>query len=507
MQYVYYLELPLEFPEGIHFGAGSQFNRLSITRDGTGRPVWNGSSIAGWLRAMWRDYLSAQGRTPQDPALAIFGRALGSDGDAIDDWLESGTESCVKVTNCILDSGSSLAIDRMHHLRNRHRGTVLNNGLFEVESCPPGTSARVGIWVRDQGEVVLDEIEEFLSLVISTLDQSQYVGGSSNRGFGRVKLKGPIKLLRFDLANLDQQASYLLANRQWREKGQVTAGPTYSLAQTVFEKVKRLVSAKRTFELILQLKIPRGQDFLIADGIGENDCPEPQSVTAADGRQYWRIPGASLRGQLRSWFHRLAAIEASANNAPVALADSAAAYRQRERAGNYTGDAIGRSFRSSESVIDAQAENQCPIVALFGDLHQPGRFKLSDGLAICSATVPDQTAAESQMRMHVAVDRVTGGAAKGLLFKNRVLTNSKHHRPTFTFCLQIAEPSATELRWLVKSLLALHLGILRVGSSKAAGSLELAAIPNAQGELRSSFEAEFAEAFKNVDPQLTGMRT
>ncbi len=128
--------------------------------------------------------------------------------DAIDDWLESGTESCVKVTNCTLDSGSSVSIDRTHHLRNRHRGAVLNNGLFEVESCPPGTSARVGIWVRDQGEVVLAEIEEFLALVITKLDQAQYVGGSSNRGIGRVKLNAPIQLLRFDLANLDQQASY-----------------------------------------------------------------------------------------------------------------------------------------------------------------------------------------------------------------------------------------------------------------------------------------------------------
>ncbi len=51
MQYAYYLELPCEFPEGIHFGAGSQFNRLSIARDGTGRlcgtvPV----SLVGYAR-------------------------------------------------------------------------------------------------------------------------------------------------------------------------------------------------------------------------------------------------------------------------------------------------------------------------------------------------------------------------------------------------------------------------------------------------------------------------
>ncbi len=68
--------------------------------------------------------------------------------------------------------------------------------------------------------------------------------------------------------------------------------------------------------------------------------------------------------------------------------------------------------------------------------------------------------------MHVAVDRVTGGAAKGLLFKNRVLTNSRGYQPTFQFRLQINQPLESELRWLVQALLALHLGILRIGSSR-----------------------------------------
>ncbi len=105
MQYAYYLELPLVFPEGIHFGAGSQFNQLAIARDGLGRPVWNGSSIAGWLRAIWKDHLLIHNRDASTPSLAIFGRALGTNADTMDDWLESGIESCVKATNCLLETG------------------------------------------------------------------------------------------------------------------------------------------------------------------------------------------------------------------------------------------------------------------------------------------------------------------------------------------------------------------------------------------------------------------
>ncbi len=131
----------------------------------------------------------------------------------------------------------------------------------------------------------------------------------------------------------------------------------------------------------------------------------------------------------------------------------------------------------------------------FGDLDHPGRLKLSDGLAFCSTGKEG----EAQMRVHVAVDRVTGGAGKGLLFKNKVLTNTTSTKPTFQFVLQISNPNEDELRWLVKSLLALHLGILRIGSSKSSGRLELASKPIPAGTSREMFSNLFSEAFHRTN--------
>ncbi len=289
MQYAYYLELPLVFPEGIHFGAGSRFNRLAITRDGLGRPVWNGSSIAGLLRSFWRDYLKSQRSNPDDPSLALFGRALSNQSDALDDFLETGIESCVKVTNYVLQIGKSEADERTHHLRNRHRGTVVNNGLYSIESCPPNTSTIVGLWVRDQGEVIADQIEEFIALVTKRFGQSPFSGGSSNRGFGRIALNGNCKVFRYDLSDIEQQAAYLTANREWRMTGRVKTGIQYSLSESVIANDKPWMT-DQVFQLALTLKIPRGQDILVADGIGENGFPEPQKVTSADGREMWRVP-------------------------------------------------------------------------------------------------------------------------------------------------------------------------------------------------------------------------
>jgi hypothetical protein len=48
-----------------------------------------------------------------------------------------------------------------------------------------------------------------------------------------------------------------------------------------------------------------------------------------------------------------------------------------------------------------------------------------------------------------------------------------------------------EAKWLAQTLKALHLGLLRVGSSKAAGRLELAEQPKCQ-------EQQYAKIFESV---------
>jgi hypothetical protein len=90
------------------------------------------------------------------------------------------------------------------------------------------------------------------------------------------------------------------------------------------------------------------------------------------------------------------------------------------------------------------------------------------------------------LRAHVAVDRITGGASEGFFFTNSVLSGEVKFPVTIT----VQDPGEDEVRWLRSTLRALHVGILRVGSSKAGGRLRLA------GEVKAA--GPFAELLKET---------
>ena len=128
------------------------------------------------------------------------------------------------------------------------------------------------------------------------------------------------------------------------------------------------------------------------------------------------------------------------------------------------------------------------VESLFGTCFNPGRIKISDGFQKCT----DEDVAkcpESQVRMHVAVDRVTGGAAEGMLFDNRVLIDPNQNASGFSFRISIRNPQEHDVRWLAQTLVALDIGVLRVGSSKSSGRLSLNGImPDAKGKLDQEFK-------------------
>jgi len=377
----------------------------------------------------------------------------------------------------------------MHHQRNRHRGNVLEPGLFSAEFCPPQTSANVGFWIMSPPDVDSSEhspfsknANTFLALIAKRLEQGAWMGGSSNRGFGRATSNGHVKTYRFDLTKRHDHAAFLAAHRAWRDLG--TIGNAYES----FPATSPAIDSQRndTFRLDFSLRIPRGQDVMVGEVGGDEGIPEPQRTIGIDGRTYWRIPGSTLRGLFRSWFHRLAARDAMKANVAIQIADDALSYVGREAAGEYTSDNLGIGFRTDVKTLPKPSKEFWPVVHLFGDLRNRGRIRMTDGLSTCSKAA-SQDCGETQLRMHVAVDRVTGGAAKGLLFQNRVLTSDAQ---PFKFHLEIENPEEHEVIWLARSLRALDLGVLRIGSSKSAGRLELVETPEPQGS--------YCEVFRNA---------
>jgi CRISPR/Cas system CSM-associated protein Csm3 (group 7 of RAMP superfamily) len=483
---------PLVFPAGIAAGESGDYNLLRLARDGVRRPVLRGSALAGALRHAWGRYLARtglRGAELVDKIRQFFGYAL---GDAAAD----NQDSPLQVSDCLLDTGQAGVVTRTHNLRDRHSGTVADGGLFSLETCPPQTRTTAALWLRDDAPQN-DAARGLLTTLTAFVRRGLPLGGKTARGIGLTRLAGPPMYRVYDLSQIADYAAWLDDDRAWRvDKSRLPVGQ--SLPESAAADAPPVLTVE------FGLGIPRGQDLLVGDGQGLDHEMEPQRVVQADGRLYWRLPGSSLRGLFRGWVARLAARE----NRPVA--DSVQRHQARQaklRRGEklthserLNGANLGWCFLPEEDRRPGKARTDCCVAALFGSLFQAGRLQISDAYAPCSAGKQDggNLPREEQLRKHVAVDRITGGAAESMLFENTVLTAEAQdlqdhgfRSPRFQVRMQVESPSPDEARWLAQAIKALDLGILRVGSSKSSGRLSLAEPPQASGP-----GAEFFSALK-----------
>lgn len=498
---IHVLALPLIFPAGLAAGESGSDNRLTIARDGLGRPLLRGTSLAGRLRQVWRRrMLRMHDASAVDAAVTrFFGSAAGDDEDAearetIGSPLRVGDVSL----NISLDAkNSSTVVERTHHLRDRHPGVVADGGLFSLEACPPGTTGLATLWLHDDDDSP-DESAGFLGTIVELFAGGATLGGKSARGIGLAKLSGQVGHRVYDLRQAESHAQYLDDHRTWRSKPEAFAireswrPATASARQETGEAAPASSLASDRLCVTLTLGIPRGQDLLVADGQGLLCDAEPQRVVDAMGRQLWRLPGSSLRGLFRGWFNRLAAFDDAARNTRGETPRVADNVERRTRVARglartedtLNGDNLGWTFLPKSQRNAKQARTDCPVARLFGALFQAGRIHVSDAYAPCSSTAPNANAMlpEEQFRKHVAVDAVSGGAVENLLFENTTLVGKTQTAGLrFEVTIQMELPSQEEVQWLVKTIRALDVGVLRVGSSKSSGRLSLVKAPAATG--------------------------
>jgi len=447
---VHRVTFTLLFPSGVAPGEGSTSNLLRIARNGKGQVILRGTALAGVLRHAWDRAYGSQAGFETD---RFFGSAA------------TAERSPLQVPDCVLDPGDEPAAERTFHLRDRHLGRVAEGGLFSLEACPPGTRADVTLWFHDrEDEPGLPA--EFLKKLLGLLRDGLTFGGSASRGLGLAELDGEPRHRSYDLTDLDELAAWLDDHRAWCLGESLAAGTVLPLSEGNGDALRVTVT----------LGIPRGQDLLVGNGQGLDYEAEPQRVTAADGKDYWCLPGSTLRGLFRAWVARLIAREGR----PVA--DSHERHLERVRLGiPLRGDAFGTCFEPD----DPSAHDRCPVASLFGSFHKAGRIHITSGYA----PVSDDDS-ETQARMHVAIDQITGGAAEHLLFDNAVLTAPV----AFKIQMRVETPTEEEARWLAETLRALDLGLLRVGSAKSSGRLSLKGPPEATGP--------YADVFTAIQPQL-----
>lgn len=425
---VYVAVLPLVFPNGFTIGGSNgKSNALEIERNGEGMPVIRGTSMAGLLRE------ATEESDYSDEVELYFGKAL--------DTNEDRQESLLVVHDVAMPNASESS---MHNRMNRHTGSpsVANKGLFSVEKTAPGCEGELVLELRYWNAKDAEEGPEFLEFLAETLNGGALVGGNSNRGGGLCKLKGNAYYLHaYDLSNAEQSAAYL----DW----------TYAEKKPLAEADKRSVAyGGDRFTVKVSLRIPEGQDLLCAEG----SEMVPVETERADGTRHWKIPGATLRGIFRGWMSRLAA-----------------------RSGKKLVDSV-EEHRANPHRKETEMKGNDAIRDLFGSLEQKGRIHIGDAY---SAETADKS--HCQSRKHVVIDRFTGGTNDGKLFEDIVLVSSGLH---FSLEISILDAEQKEVDWLHQTLQALNLGLIRVGSSKASGRLEVTSLELLSNPDDLSFETE-----------------
>ena len=410
---IYAIAAPLVFPEGFSIGSGKgKSNALEIERNGQNAPVIRGSTFAGLLRS----------EVENDSRFEVYADRFF--GAPLDSGFER-MESSLIFSDTVFQNGSE---ENIHNLMNRHTGSISeeNKGLFSIEKVIPSASAVLFIRLNsDNSNPELDS--RLIKFLGECLNGGILVGGNTNRGSGRCFLKeDKLFVKKFDMEDPDSTAEYL--------------DFMYSQKQNFSEFIEiPRCSNSDIFQIDLTLGIPDGQDILCSSG---NDL-YPVSTVKADGNEYWKIPGSTLRGIFKTWFSRLAARDGEK------LSDNLEEFRVRR-----------------DRKVEEMHQKEDAITDLFGSLQKKGRIHFCDAYS-CS---PRQSS-DAQRRMHVVIDRFTGGTNPGKLFKNTVLISDGNIQFKTKISIRCAQEK--EVRWLAKTLQALNTGIIRLGTSKSSGRVEV----------------------------------
>lgn len=435
MNTIYKITAQINFPEGVAPGAGTVSNRQIVSKNGRDEFILRGTALAGALRSAYRNSVGT------NKADRWFGSAL-------DEFREN--ESFIQISDTVLDCKT--VNERTHNMVNRHTGVVAKGALFSLEATPPETSAFLSITLKS-GAGSREEYIEFINDLARIFGAELLVGGNSNRGIGRMRVEGGLYLRAFDFDDIEAVAAWMDAEYEERKSGVRVQGDKVAVPEEA-----SLLSVN------LDLGVPRGEDLLVGDGQDTDYALKPQKVYFADGTEHWRIPGSSLRGIVRSWMSRLVAREG------MNIRDSYDHWNRQSQSDHKADDA-GWGFVEPLDRDDYQTDPSLlddPIMDLFGSMYKKGRLHITDSFS--SASTADD---DVQDRMHVAIDRFSGGANEGALFGNQVLVGGTLK---FSVKISVANPTKAEAKLLAKTLRAIHLGILLIGSSKSGGRLEIKSI-------------------------------
>ena len=342
---------------------------LVVARDGLGRIVIPGTSLAGALRA-WLGTMTGPGGRPLFDEAAL-GKVFGD----LEQGSQDGELCLIRVDNAVAAGDPPTQIRDGVGI-DRATGTAAAGVLYQHEVVPPGTSFAVRITAghtRDDPE----RAGEALSLLITALSAGRVeLGAARTRGLGRVRLAGA-RHTRADLTDRDQVLTWLCG------RALPAPGTRPGTAPLVLpdSRLRIAIGWAPVTPVMVQASTVNEPE----PGSGRDHPVDtvPLHTTSPDNGGSLRLllPGSSIKGVLRSHAERIMRSLLGISDLPGTWLDQ---------------------------VNDPRLP---PVDVLFGVSAEHSRRRGALSVHDCHGTV-----AAERVVTHVAVDRWTGGAAENLLF-------------------------------------------------------------------------------------------
>ncbi len=365
---------------------------------------------------------------------------------------------------------------------------------FDLEILPNGTEFALRLELEDTN--ANDEM-----LLVAALAEWQagraWIGGRTARGLGAFDLCD-VRLMERELSSTDGLMRFLKAEAPWENATEIPDWLPFGL-----NKARRQLQGctachegvARSFATVrFDLKIDG--PFLINDTMAavqsDFDHVPLLDKISTDGKPV--LPGASLRGVLRSHAERIARtlITLNVGDRAVFLAKCPACnpVESRETAALANCDTLLRKVAKIPDEQEITDQQLCLACRLFGSTRRGSRFIVEDA----------EADAETLRKVldFLAIDRFTGGGKKGAKFDAIALW-----QPTFHARLHLENPAAWELGWLTLVLRDLADGMLTIGlgGAKGFGRAKVASLSLDHGFIRDEdFVGPIQMVAKHTEP-------
>jgi CRISPR/Cas system CSM-associated protein Csm3 (group 7 of RAMP superfamily) len=382
----------------LHVGGmgGNEEVDLMIARDGQNRDYVPGTSLAGPLRA-WLAH-----RCEEEVVDDLFGPPM-EKGES-----DKGHASFILVEDGLVELPKGAAIETRDGVGiDRLTGAAADGAKYDRAVLPNGSKIGFALTVDIRKETDRETTEGIIGALLQALAGGEIrFGAAKSRGLGLVKLES----VTVREQNLNTAGGILRALRRKDEK--------------VDLPVAKLKPRPR-LDITINWR-PRGPLMVKAerDGVGVDMLP---LTSAIEGRLSFVLPGSSIKGALRTQAERIVrtvipGIESKAkflNQVAVPMVDElfGSAAKSGDDEDDSTENNGVRGGLSALTVEDCYAkprftrEQWAKIESANAEIEKAGETESE-----LYKTLREAGLKQTQMAMHVAVDRWTGGAADGFLY-------------------------------------------------------------------------------------------